>query len=131
MPRLLTLACSLPVKPARAWAMYLNPKTHAAITGAPVKIGRKPGSAFSAFGGILTGRVLHVESGRQIVQSWRSANWKARELDSTLILTFFPEGKGTRLELAHVNVPASDFAGVTQGWEKYYFAPWRAYLSRA
>jgi hypothetical protein len=29
-----------------------------------------------------------------------------------------------------VNVPEQDFAGVSQGWERYYWAPWREYLSR-
>lgn len=32
------------------------------------------------------------------------------------------------IELTHVNVADSDFAGVSEGWAKYYFIPWRAYL---
>jgi hypothetical protein len=29
---------------------------------------------------------------------------------------------------AKLNVADSDFAGVSEGWAKYYFIPWRAYL---
>jgi uncharacterized protein YndB with AHSA1/START domain len=38
MPHTVTLAVDLPCPPARLYAMYLNPKLHAAFTGAPVKI---------------------------------------------------------------------------------------------
>jgi len=48
-----------------------------------------------------------------------------------LILTFLPEKGGGRIELVHVNVVDEDFAGVSQGWEKFYWSPWRAYLTRS
>jgi hypothetical protein len=47
-----------------------------------------------------------------------------------LVLTFYPEADGGRIELVHVNVADEDFAGVSHGWEKHYWTPWRAYLSR-
>jgi hypothetical protein len=28
----------------------------------------------------------------------------------------------------HVNVADDDFAGVSQGWQDYYWTPWREYL---
>ena len=74
--------------------------------------------------------MLHVEPKRLIIQSWRSVNWPADAIDSTLTLSFWPEGDGARIELAHVNVPLVDFAGVSQGWEKYYWTPWREYLTQ-
>jgi hypothetical protein len=51
--------------------MYLDPKSHAAITGAPVSIGRRPGAPFRAFNGMLTGTILQIVPKRMIVQSWR------------------------------------------------------------
>ena len=39
----------------------------------------------------------------------------------------YTQGDGAGVELVHVNVPEEDFAGVSQGWEKYYWAPCRAY----
>lgn len=130
MPRTVTLALDLPCPPARLYAMYLNPKIHAAITGAPVKIAARPGARFEAFAGTLTGTILQVIPKRLIVQSWRSTQFGKRDLDSTLILSFVALDKGGRIELTHVNVADGDFGGVSEGWSKYYFVPWRTYLTR-
>ena len=131
MPRTVTMAVQLPASPAKLFRIYLNPKLHAEFTGAPVKIAARPGAPFEAFGGALTGTILQVVRNRLIVQSWRSTNFYRRDLDSTLVLSFWPEQGGGRIELTHVNVADSDFAGVSDGWSKYYWTPWRSYLTRA
>ena len=130
MSRTIQLAASLPTTPERLFEMYLDPIEHAAFTGCAVTISPQPGSAFRAFDGILTGTMLHVVPNRLIVQSWRSPHWGSSDLDSILILTFLPEETGGRIELTQVNVVDNDFAGVCHGWEKYYWTPWRTYLTR-
>lgn len=130
MPRTIQLAASLPAPPDRLFDMYLDPGEHAAFTGSPVTISDRPGSPFRAFGDVLSGTILQVVPKRLIVQSWRSPNWAPEDLDSTLILTFWPEGDGGRIELVQANVADKDFAGVSQGWEKFYWSPWRAHLSQ-
>ena len=128
MPRTIQLAAILPAPPGRLFDMYLDPASHAAFTGAPVSIGTRSGAKFRAFNGALQGTILQVVPKRLIVQSWRSEHFAAADLDSTLVLTFWPEGRGGRIELTHANVADRDFAGVSQGWEKYYWTPWRDYL---
>ena len=130
MPRTIQLAASLPAPPERLYDMYLDPAEHAAFTGSPVTIAAEPGAPFRAFDGALTGTILQVVPKRLIVQAWRSPHWAEADLDSTLILTFLPEGDGGRIELVHVNVVDADFAGVSQGWEKFYWTRWRAYLTQ-
>jgi len=130
MPRTIHLAASLPVPPDKLFDMYLDPVRHAAFTGAPVSIAAQAGAEFRAFNNALQGTILQVVPKRLIVQSWRAAHWKAGDLDSTLILTFWPERRGARIELVHVNVADHDFAGVSEGWEHYYWTPWREYLKR-
>ncbi|RPJ05241.1 MAG: hypothetical protein EHM36_08605 [Deltaproteobacteria bacterium] len=131
MPRTIQIAASLPASSDRLFDMYLDPEIHAAITGAPVTIGVTPGSEFQAFDGMLSGTILQVMAKRLIVQSWRAGHWPTDVIDSTLILTFWPEGENSgRIELTHVNVADDDFAGVSQGWEEYYWVPWRNYLER-
>ena len=130
MPRTVTMAVHLPASAAKLYRMYLDPKQHAAFTGSPVTIAPRVGAPFKAFGGALSGTVLHLVPNRLIVQSWRSTKFSRRDLDSTLVLSFWPEKPGARIELTHVNVADSDFAGVSEGWGKYYWAPWRAYLDR-
>jgi uncharacterized protein YndB with AHSA1/START domain len=130
MPRTITMAVDLPASPARLYRMYISPKSHAAFTGAPVTIAARAGAAFCAFGGALSGKILHLVPNRLIVQTWRSTHFAKRDLDSTLILAFFPQNEGGRIELTHVNVADGDFAGVSEGWSKYYWIPWREYLVR-
>jgi uncharacterized protein YndB with AHSA1/START domain len=131
MPRNVTMAVDLPASPARLYRMYLDPKQHAAFTGAPVKIAAKAGAKFEAFKGALTGTILQVLPNRLIVQSWRSTHFGRRDLDSTLVLAFSPVKGGGRIEITHVNVAEIDFAGVSEGWSKYYWVPWREYLTRS
>ena len=110
--------------------MYLDPQAHEAITGAPVTIGSVAGSGFKAFGGVLTGTILAVVRGSLIVQSWRSAKFGPADPDSTLILSFQPEGASGRIDLVHLDVPDHDYNGVLEGWEKFYWTPWRQLLDR-
>ena len=115
----------LPASAEKLFDMYLDPSIHQAITGASVDIGDEKGAKFKAFDGALTGMILEVIKSRLIIKSWRSNAFKAEDPDSTLILSFTPEGDEGRI----VDVPDHDYDGVTQGWEKYYWAPWRAYLA--
>ena len=129
LPRTIQLAVSLPAPADRLFDMYLDPVEHAAFTGAPVSISDQPGTAFRAFGDVLTGTILQVVPKRLVVQSWRSPHWRPTDVDSTLVLSFLPDGGAGRIELTQVNVVDADFAGFSQGWEKFYWAPWRAYLT--
>jgi activator of HSP90 ATPase len=119
----------LPAAAELLFEMYLDPAVHAAFTGAAVVIGAEPGSEFRAFDGVLTGTILAVARPNLIVQSWRSPKFATDDPDSTLILAFSPEGLSGRIDLVHLDVPEQDYEGVTEGWEKFYWTPWRKYLS--
>lgn len=129
MPKLVRQSVTLQAPAKGLYAMYLNPRTHKAITGGKVVISARSGSKFSAFNGMLRGRTLYTVPGRLIVQSWRSSGWKKGDLDSTLILRFTPKGRSGRIDLVHANVPDHDYRGVNNGWKKYYWHPWRKYLA--
>ncbi len=129
MPKNLILAASFAAAPERLFEMYLDARSHAALTGAPAVVEPRAGAPFRAFDGVLSGTILHVAPKRLIVQTWRSKNFPADAVDSVLVLSFCKEPAGARIELVQVNVADEDFAGVSQGWEKYYWTPWRAYLA--
>jgi activator of HSP90 ATPase len=131
MPQTVQQNVTLPAPAPRLYEMYLDPAIHGAITGAPVTIGASPGSSFRAFDGMLSGSILQIVRGKLIVQSWRAYHWREDDIDSTLVLTFFPAGASGRIELVHVNVADHDLQGVTEGWAKYYWDPWRRYLQRS
>jgi activator of HSP90 ATPase len=119
---------ALPAPAAKLFQMYMDAETHAAFTGAPVKISEEPGSPFEAFGGLLSGTMLQVVKPKLIVQSWRSVNFADDDPDSTLIIAFSAEDHDGRIDLVHLDVPKADYQGVSGGWESRYFAPWLTYL---
>jgi activator of HSP90 ATPase len=114
--------------PEQLFEMYLDSKKHSAATGGAARMSRKVGGKFTAWGGQLSGRNLVIVKNKMIVQAWRSRHWKASDLDSILILIFSKAPGGGQVDLTHVNVPEQDHAGVTKGWPKYYWEPWKKYL---
>ena len=110
--------------------IYLDPLRDAAVTGAPVKIMQSPAvnlprstacslaSRSSPFQVSSSSRLaeLHVSRHRSRLHPHPPfrAGWQAG-----------------RIDLVHANVPEHDHAGVTEGWEKYYWKPLRAYLKKS
>jgi activator of HSP90 ATPase len=130
MPKTIQQTVTLPAPAEKLYEMYLSPKKHAAITGGSVSISSKQGSRFRAFDGMIFGKTLLVVPKYMIVQTWRGSHWKKEDIDSILVLTFWPEGDSGRIELVHMNVADSDYDGVKEGWGKYYWKPWREYLEK-
>jgi len=118
------------VKPADLYALFMDSAKHSAATGMPAKISAKVGGKWSAFGGMILGKTLAVVPNRMIVQSWRSSAWKKADPDSVLIVHFEKSAGGATAHLTHVGVPQYDLDGVTQGWKKYYWEPWKVYLAK-
>ena len=130
MPRNIIMAAALPATPDKLFDMYLDAEAHAAFTGLPVTLEPRAGGVFRGFDGMISGTILHIQPKSLIVQTWRSASWPLTAMDSVLTLSFWPADDGARIELVHINVEDEDFAGVSHGWEKYYWTPWRAYLTK-
>jgi activator of HSP90 ATPase len=131
MRSVIQLSVVLPAAAEMLFGMYLDPAEHSAITGFPVTIGCEPGAKFEAFGGQLSGNILAVVQSRLIVQSWRSVKFNPGDLDSTLTLSFMPAAGRPRqgcIDLVHLDVPQHDYQDVIEGWQKYYWTPWRTLL---
>jgi len=114
--------------PAELYELFMDSAKHSAATGAPAKISGKVGGKWTAFGGALVGKNLALVPNRMIVQAWRSSQFKAGDEDSILVVRFEKSSGGTTVALSHVGVPKHDHKGVTNGWKKYYWEPWKEYL---
>src|SRR5579863_4409089 len=111
----------------KLYALFMDSAKHTAATGMPAKISPKVGGKWSAFGRMIHGKNLVVIPNRMIVQTWRSSEWKKADPDSILIVSFEKSASGgAQVELIHVGVPEYDQKGVTEGWVKYYWEPWKA-----
>ena len=131
MAKTIQQTVSFRTTPGRLYDIYMDSKKHAAAIDATASIRRRAGGAFSAYGGMLRGRILLLIRGQMIVQSWRGDGWRKGDLDSILILTFSGARGGARLDLVHANIPDRRVAGIRRGWHTYYWRPWRRYLRRA
>jgi len=116
--------------PAHLFNLYMDSGQHSTATHAKAVVSRKVGGKFSAFDGVITGKMLAIVPNRMIVQAWRAKHWRKADLDSILVLQFSKVESGTQIDLVHVNVPAHDHDGVKEGWVRYYWKPWRAYLAQ-
>ena len=118
-------------RPGVVFEMLMDSRKHRAFTGAPAKISRKPGGAFSCYGGQLTGVTLETVKGKLIVQAWRAKSWPK---DAWSIATFklagAPGGK-TKLSFTHTGVPRSAVKDITQGWKSHYWSAIKAHLKAA
>jgi len=115
--------------PSALYELFMNSAKHSAATGAPARISRKVGGKWSAHSGMIGGKNLALVPNKMIVQAWRSAGWKTTDPDSVLVVRFERAPGGARVHLSHVGVPQHDHKGVTQGWRKYYWKPWKKYLA--
>jgi activator of HSP90 ATPase len=116
------------LSPEQLFKIYTNSKKHSAATGSKASVSAKAGGRFIAFDGQISGRNLVVVPNRMIVQAWRASHWKKTDLDSILTILFSKAPGGGKIDLVHVGVPEHDHKGVTEGWPKYYWKPWRSYL---
>ncbi len=130
MTKAIQQSVKLGLPPAKLYRIFLDSKKHAAVTGAPARLSSKVGGSFTAYGGQLRGKNLLLVPGKMIVQAWRGTHWKSSDPDSILILQFSKARGGGQIYLVHVNVPSHDHAGVRKGWPRYYWKPWKTYISK-
>jgi activator of HSP90 ATPase len=110
--------------------MYLDSKKHSAATGGTTRISRKVGGTFTAWNGQLKGKNLLIVPKKMIVQAWRATHWPATDPDSILVIRFSKAPGGGQVDIVHAGVPDHDHKGVSEGWPKYYWEPWKEYLKK-
>ncbi len=130
MTKAIQQSAKFQASPKELFEIYIDSKKHSEATGAPARLSRKAGGSFTAHGGLLCGRNLLIIPNKLIVQTWRARQWNASDPDSILTLRFSKAKGGGQIDMVHVNVPPYDHAGVTKGWPKYYWRPWKAYIAK-
>ena len=114
---------------ATLYKTYIDAKEHSKATGMPVTIQAKEGSKFKSDDGYITGKNFQLVKNKLIVQSWRASDWDKSDIDSTFILSFEQKGNDGIVHMVHANVPDQHFAGLKDGWNIYYWKPWKKYFA--
>lgn len=113
----------------KVYNLYMDPKKHSEISGAPARISGKEGARYSFHSGYITGRNLHLVKNKLIVQSWRGSDWTSRDADSTFIIHLEQKGKNVSLVATHANVPSKHAGHLSKGWYSHYWNPWKRVLA--
>jgi activator of HSP90 ATPase len=88
----------------------------------PAEIGREPGTAFSLFGGHISGRLIELIPNERVVQAWRPGDW-APGVYSIARFELVKAGPGTRLLFDHTGFPNGQAAHLAAGWKANYWEP--------
>jgi len=111
--------------PEDVFTALTNPLTIEMWTGSPAVMVPEEGTEFSLWDGDITGINLEIEPNRLIRQQW---DFEGEEEVSEVTLTLTQEGKNTRIELLHTNIPDEAFENIREGWDQYYFRPLKELL---
>jgi activator of HSP90 ATPase len=122
------LSTLFPASPQEIYSTWMSSKGHSAMTGSPATVSPKVGGEFDAWDGYIHGKNLELESGKRIVQSWRTLEFSADEPDSQIEITLEAVGKQTKLTLKHTGLPPHG-RQYEQGWVESYFEPMKEYFS--
>ena len=91
-------------------------------------IGSEPGSAFTLFGGYITGRNLDMVPDQRLVQAWRAGGWPAGDY-SVVRFLLAAAGSGCRLVLDHRGFPQGQGKSLAYGWRVHYWQPLAKFLA--
>lgn len=75
----------------------------------------------------MGGFVVHLDPAKRIVLAPRSNGWPRRHYPIAEF-TLTPVATGTRLDFAQYGIPASDYAGIRDGWRTYYWKPMKRHF---
>jgi activator of HSP90 ATPase len=108
----------------------LSTKGHAAMTGSAAKVTGKVGGKFSAWDGYIFGTTLELTPNERILQAWRTSEFPEDAPDSRVEIIFEEASTGTKITLAHSNMPEDQADDYRQGWEDFYFKPMKEYFAK-
>lgn len=115
--------------PTMVYNTYMNEKKHAEFTGMEVTIDPVEGGTFVACNGRNSGYNLSLKKGKRIVQAWTHIDYP--ELQYSIVdITLEKTENGTRLHFNHLAVPESCDGWLTDGWQKVYWDPLKAFLEK-
>jgi activator of HSP90 ATPase len=111
---------TLAAGPSLVYEALVDPKRFTELTGAPAAGAATEGSAFSAFGGHITGRHVELVPNKRVVQAWRAKTWP-EGLYSIARFELRESGSGTKLIFDHDGFPAEMQDHLAKGWQANYW----------
>jgi uncharacterized protein YndB with AHSA1/START domain len=120
----------IPAKPLEVYEAFVDPKKHAAFTGARASGEQRLNGTFTAWDEYITGKHLDLQPGRRLLQEWITANWPEGYPPSTLEFVFEEKDDGTDVTMVHSNVPSEQANAYRKGWVDHYWNPLKKHFSK-
>jgi activator of HSP90 ATPase len=117
-----------PVKPKTIYNAWLDSDIHSAMTGGEAVCSNQVKGNFTAWDGYISGTNEALVSNKEIVQKWRTTEFKETDKDSTLNIYLEETESGSLLTLVHTNIPEGQ-PDYESGWIEHYFNPMKEYFS--
>ena len=114
--------------PDKVYEAYTSPERHSEFTGSRATGSPRVGGRFTAWDGYISGRFLELVKGKKIVQEWKTTEWPKGYPPSVVELRLEPKGRGTKLTMVHMKVPAEQAEKYAEGWADFYWKPLKRYL---
>jgi len=124
-----TLTTIIATSPELIYEAWLSSEKHTAMTGGEAIVSDKINDTFSAWDGYISGKNIELESGKRIVQSWRTVQFEEDEVDSQIEILLSEKDGDTELTLIHTKVPESG-EHYKKGWDDSYFQPMKDYFNK-
>ncbi len=124
------LTAVLPASADRIYAAWLDSAQHSRMTGGKASVDPHVGDEHSAWDGYIEGRILELEPGRRIVQSWRSSDFPLAAGDSRLELHLLDVPGGCEITIIHNEIPEGQGAQYESGWRERYLEPMLKYFGK-
>jgi activator of HSP90 ATPase len=115
------------VKPETLYNAWLDSKTHSAMTGGKATCSDLAKGRFTAWDGYISGTNETLVPNKEIVQTWRTTEFKETDKDSRLSIYIDEIENGSLLTLVHTNIPEGE-SDYENGWIEHYFGPMKEYF---
>lgn len=115
------------VKPETLYNAWLDSKTHSAMTGGKAACGDMVKGRFTGWDGSISGTNEPLVPTKEIVQTWRTTEFKETDKDSRLSIYIEEIQNGSLLTLIHTNIPEGQ-SDYENGWIEHYFSPMKKYF---
>lgn len=123
-----TLTTTIKAAPEMVYEAWLSSEKHSEMTGGEAVVSSELNAEFTAWDEYITGKNIELESGKRIVQSWRTVQFEEDEQDSQIEILLSEKNGETELTLIHTNVPESGEHYI-KGWDQSYFQPMKTYFN--
>ena len=128
MKETLELTKTFNAAPSEIYRAFLDSQLHSEMTGGEARCSNKVGGDFTAWDEYISGTNKSLTENKEIIQSWRTAEFDENDEDSELTIQLNETETGCELTLIQINIPEGE-TQYEQGWLDHYFAPMEEYFN--